>query len=66
MAELQILTQFKNLFDEIKQCLKTYNLNLKNELFVIEPNETNDKAYERGESIFDNCENDLKNIIQEL
>ena len=62
MAELKILTQFINLFDETKQCLKTYNLNVKNELFEVEPNEELNKAYKRGEIIYDRCEDDLNNL----
>ena len=60
MAQLQILTQFKQLFDDFKKSLNNYNDNLRNELFEIEPNEDNEKAYQRGETIFDQCEDDRK------
>ena len=53
MAKLQILTQFKQLFEKVKQSLDNYNDNLRNELFEIEPKESNEKAYRRGETIFD-------------
>ena len=66
MAELQILTQFKNLFDDVQECLLNYNQNLKNELFEIEPNEDHNKAYKRGETIYDRCEDDIKNISEIL
>ena len=62
MAQLQILTQFKQLFDDVKESLNNYNENLRNELFEIEPNESNDQAYQRGEVIFDRCEDDLRNL----
>ena len=62
MAKLEILIQFKTLFDDVKQSLDNYNDNLKNELFEEEPNESHEKAYQRGESIFDKCEDDLKNL----
>ena len=62
MAQLQILTQFVQLFDDVKNSLNNYNENLQNELFEKEPNESNEKAYRRGETIFDQCENDLRNL----
>ena len=62
MTKLEILSQFKTLFEDVQECLLNYNQNLKNELFEVEPNETNEKAYKRGESIYDRCEYDLKNI----
>ena len=62
MAKLEILTQFTRLFEDVKQSLDNYNVNLRNELFDIEPNENNQQAYQRGETIFDQCEDDLRNI----
>ena len=62
MTKLQILTQFNELFDNIKKLLNIYNYNLRNELFEIEPNETNEQAYRRGETIFDRCYEDLENL----
>ena len=41
MTQLQILTQFSQLFDEVQESLQNYNENLRNELFEIEPNEDN-------------------------
>ena len=64
MAKLQILTQFKQLFENVKLALNNYNDNLRNELFEIEPNENDEKAYQRGETIFDRCEDDLKNLTE--
>ena len=66
MAQLEILTQFKQLFENVKQSLNNYNDNLRNELFEKEPNESNDQAYQRGETIFDKCEDDLKNLNEIL
>ena len=63
MAKLQILTHFTQLFENVKQSLNNYNDNLRNELFEIEPLESNQQAYKRGETIFDKCEDDLKNLI---
>ena len=62
MTQLQILTQFSKLFTEVKQSLDNYNNNLINQLFEIEPNEDQNKAYKRGETIYDKCEDDLRNI----
>ena len=53
MTKLEILTQFRDLFDDVKRSLDNYNDNLRNELFEIEPKESNEKAYRRGETIFD-------------
>ena len=39
MTQLQQLTQFTDLFEEVFQSLQIYNTNLRNELFEIEPNE---------------------------
>ena len=62
MAQLQILTQFSQLFNQVKQSLDNYNENLKNDLFEIEEDESNEDNYQKGETIFDQCENDVKNI----
>ena len=62
MAELQILTQFSDLFTQVKQTLDHYNENLRNNNFNKEENETNDNAYKRGEGIFDQFDQNLNNI----
>ena len=62
MADLKILTQFCQLFDEVKHCLKNYNENLKNNTFDRKENETNENAYKRGEGIFDQFDENLTNI----
>ena len=62
MTQLQDLKQFTQLFNDVKISLTYYNENLKNELFEVEPNEDNEKAYKRGETIFDQCEEDIKNL----
>ena len=62
MTQLHLLTQFNELFDNIKKLLNIYNYNLRNELFEKEPNETNEQAYRRGETIFDRCYDDLENL----
>ena len=51
---------------DVNYSLDNYNENLRNELFEVEPNENYDKAYRRGETIFDKCEDDLKNITEIL
>ena len=66
MTELHKLHQFSQLFDEVKLLLKKYSTNLKNELFEKEPNEENEVAYARGEMIFDDSDDDLKNITELL
>ena len=62
MTQLQILTKFTSLFNDVKQSLENYNEHLRNELFGREPDETNEEAYQRGETIFDRCEDDLRNL----
>ena len=64
MTQLQILTQFKQLFINTKNSLDHYNDNLRNELFEIEPNENYQHAYQRGETIFDQCEDDIRNLTE--
>ena len=62
MTQLQILTKFTSLFNDVKQSLENYNEHLRNELFEREPHETSEEAYQRGETIFDRCEDDLRNL----
>ena len=66
MARLQILTQFKETFENVKTLLDNYNNNLRNELFEIDLNEDNQQLYERGETIYDQCEDDLNNLKEVL
>ena len=61
---MQILTEYQPVFQNTYQILKEYNDNLRNELFEIEPNEDQNDAYKRGERIFDQYEDDLKNITE--
>ena len=37
---------------------------MKNELFETEPNEDNQEAYRRGETIFDRSEKDIENLTE--
>jgi predicted transcriptional regulator len=62
MTRLQNLKQFKQLFINTNKSLDNYNNNLRNELFEIEPNENYQHAYKRGETIFDKCEDNLRNL----
>ena len=64
MTQLTILTQFKQIIDDVKQKLENYDDNLRNELFEKEPNEDNEKAYKRGETIFDKCQQDIQNLTE--
>ena len=64
MAQLQNLTPFKQLIDDVKEKLNYYDVNLRNELFEKEPNEDNVQAYKRGESIFDKCQQDIRNLTE--
>ena len=66
MAELQVLTQFSELFENVQLTLQHYNENIRNNLFDKRDNETNDKAYKRGETIFDQFDENLNNINQIL
>ena len=61
---MQILTEYQQVFEKTYQSLREYNDNLRNELFEIEPNEDQNNAYKRGERIFDQYEDDLKNITE--
>ena len=61
---MQILTEYLQVFENTYQSLKEYNDNLRNELFEVEPNEDQNNAYKRGERIFDQYEDDLKNITE--
>ena len=63
MIHLNILTHFKDTFNQTKQSLDKYNENLQNEYFEIEENENLQKAYKRGEIIFDKCEDDYNNFF---
>ena len=62
MTQLQILTPFKELLINVTNSLDNYNDNLRNELFEKEINEDNEQAYKRGETIFDQCEENLRNL----
>ena len=62
MTELKVLKNFSELFDDVKKALNYYNENLKNDIFVEEENEDNQKAYKRGETIFDQMDENLFNI----
>ena len=62
MAELQILTQFSELFEEVKRSLENYNDNLKNDQFIVDEKEESDKAFKRGETLFDQFDENLNNI----
>ena len=68
MTQLQILTQFKELFNDVQECLLNYNQNLKNELFEVEPNEDQNNAYKRGETIFDRIQETImrNDLIERL
>ena len=62
MAQLQPLTVYKQILIDVKQSLDNYNYSIINELFEIEEGEDYNNAYNRGESIFDQYENDINNI----
>ena len=62
MAELNILKQFTELFENVKQSLYNYNNNLRNEFFYVDENEDNKKAYKRGETLFDQFDENLINL----
>ena len=66
MAELIILRQFSELFHNVKQSLDHYNSNLKNNQFYVESTETNETAYQRGETLFDEYDENLNNLNEIL
>ena len=66
MTHLENLTHFSDLLSTVKQLVDTYNYNLRNELFEIEDGENYEDAYQRGEAIFDCCEDNLRNLLEIL
>ena len=59
MTQLEILTEYENVLRSIFQNLSLYNNYIRNELFEIEPNENNQIAYRRGETIYDKCDHEI-------
>ena len=66
MADLEILTQYQDILEEVNISLKGYNENLKNDLFEIEPNESHDEAYRRGETIYNQVDGNITNLNEIL
>ena len=64
MTQLQILTQFSQLFIDTKQSLDNYNYNLRNEQFEKDPDDTFEQAYHKGETIFDQQQEDIRNLTE--
>ena len=64
MTQLQILTQFSQLFIDTKQSLDNYNNNVRNEQFEKDPDDTFEQAYNKGEAIFDRRQEDIRNITE--
>ena len=62
MAELQILTNFKSHINEVQSLLEKYQTNLRNEIFETNEDETDEHAYKRGEGIFDQIDENVRNI----
>ena len=66
MTQLQILTNFTQLFDTIKQSLTTFSDNFHNETLPTEPSEDIATKITKGETLFTEYEEDEKNISQLL
>ena len=62
MTELIILKQFTELFENVKSALENYNKHLHNDYFNEKDYEDNDIAYKRGETIFDQFDENLINL----
>ena len=66
MTQLEILTQYQDILEEVNVSLKGYNEKLKNELFEIEVDESLDDAYLRGETIYDQVDGNISNLNEIL
>ena len=66
MTKLQTLQPFQNLFEQIKHSLFEYNSNLQNDLFEIDSEEQKESLYRKGETIFDQVDDNLNNLRQIL
>ena len=62
MAELKQLKQFTELFENVKRSIDYYSENLKNDIFTEDKTETKDDAYKRGETLFDQFDENLINL----
>ena len=51
--QLTTLKQFSDLFDCVKESINNYEENLKNNTFYVDENESMEKAYKRGETLYD-------------
>ena len=62
MNQLQILTQFSQLFIDSKIAVDCYNNNVRNELVEKDPDDTFEQAYNKFEEIFDRQQQDIRNL----
>ena len=62
MASLISLQTYQQLFTQIVSCMQYYTNNLRNEIFEQNDGETNNQAFQRGETIFDQSEENLRNL----
>ena len=62
MAEIINIQEFAKEFETIKNLIDYFHDNLYNNLFDERPNESNQKRYKRGETVFDNVDENMKNI----
>ena len=66
MASLTPLQQFQNMFTQIVNSLQYYSNNLRNEIFEQNYEESDQQAFQRGECIFDQSEENLRNLNEIL
>ena len=66
MTSLIPLENYQQIFSELTETLKYYSNNLRNEIFEQNEEESNSQSYQRGESLFDQSEENLKNINEIL
>ena len=66
MTELFTLQTYSQQFDEIKIKLEHYHANLYNNFFHQNENESNEKAYKRGEGIYDQFDQNINNLNEIL
>ena len=62
MAEIIEIKQYLKLFLDIKKSIEYFNENLFNDFFQQKENESNEKAYKRGEGIFDQFDSNGNNL----
>ena len=64
MSQIQNLLQFTEILQNIKLSLDYYNNNFENEYFQPRKRESSEESFQRGEILFNQCDENLKNITK--